>query len=146
MTIDDGNREGTVIVYNAAAAQQIILRGNRKRFGIFPEIANQQAIGIQPVPCAVIRIIPAQQSPFVQTVLQITGIRNIYKGPECHRIHAGINCCQRHLTDLQRRVGFLSVIEGITHVHLYAINIVLSLLECLRQTKLAQNKTTLVRL
>ena len=144
MTIDDGNREGTVIVYNAAAAQQIILRGNRKRFGIFPEIANQQAIGIQPVPCAVIRIIPAQQ--FVQTVLQITGIRNIYKGPECHRIHAGIHCCQRHLTDLQRRVGFLSVIEGITHVHLYAINIVLSLLECLRQTKLAQNKTTLVRL
>ena len=146
MTIDNRNREGTVIVYNAAAAQQIVLRGNRKRFGIFPEIANQQTISIQPVPCAIIRIVPAQQSPFIQTILQVAGIGHIHKGPECHRIHAGIDCCQRHLTDLQRRVGFLSVIEGITHVHLYAINIVLSLLECLRQTKLAQNKTTLVRL
>ena len=40
----------------------------------------------------------AQQSPFVQTVLQITGIRNIYKGPECHRIHAGINLSLIHIS------------------------------------------------
>lgn len=74
MTIDNRNREGTVIVYNAAAAQQIVLRGNRKRFGIFPEIANQQTISIQPVPCAIIRIVPAQQSPFIQTILQVAGL------------------------------------------------------------------------